>query len=348
MRVHIMDLHNGDLVLSDTFNDYGLLVLSRGSLLNDEAISKLFQHNIDYIDIAVRNAAPLILPTVNPPEIELSEMLHTAVHSTKQIYSHAYENGAIDEQEVDSIIMPMMGQFRREIDIASILLVLSDRDDYTYRHSVQVGIISFYISKWMGKTQDECALASKAGYLHDIGKSKISPDILNKQSKLTDEEFAEIQRHPIYGFDIINESVGNPNLSLPALQHHERFDGSGYPYGIHEEDMHPLSKIIAIADIYSAIISSRGYGEQRDLLNVLNEVYQMSFGKTDPYITQIFIRNMLPNLIGKKVLLSNGDTGKIVMTNPSDSFRPLVQVGQRFIDLAQVSSIQIERILSAS
>ncbi|WP_081757091.1 HD-GYP domain-containing protein [Gorillibacterium massiliense] len=350
LRVHIMDLRHSDVVLTDTFNTYGLLVLSAGSSLDEESISKLFQHSIDYVDIAVRRTE---LSTVGATAIEnpgkvLTEVLNSAVYSTKELYTQAAERGEIDVQTVDSVISPMMDQFRKQIDIASILLNISDNDDYTYRHSVQVGIISYYIAKWMGKNAEECALASKAGYLHDIGKCKIPPEILNKQTPLTNDEFAEIRKHPIYGFDIINDSVGNPHLSLPALQHHERFNGSGYPYGIKEQDMHPLSKIVAIADIYSACISNRVYGEQKDLLNVLYELYQMSFGQTDPYITQIFIRNMLPNLIGKKVVLNNGDMGKIVMTNPSDSFRPLVQVDQRFIDLAQTNDIRIERIVSAS
>jgi putative nucleotidyltransferase with HDIG domain len=346
-----MDLENGDLLITDIFNSYGLLVLSGGVLLDADSISKLFQHNIDYVDIAPRLKDSSATPSPTVSQLyalqELTKTFRTTVSETKNMFTMAAEHGMVDETAVDSTFRPLVDQFRRQTDVASLLLLINAKDDYTYRHSLQVGMIAFYIAKWMGKSEADCLLAGKAGYLHDIGKSKIPEEILNKPGKLTEEEFAEIRRHPVYGFDIINESLGNPHLALPALQHHERFDGSGYPHGIKEQDMHPLSSIIAVADIYSAMISTRVYQKQKDLLNVLYELYRLSFGQIDPHITQIFIRNMLPNMIGKQVVLNTGAVGKIVMTNPTDSFRPLVQVDDNFIDLSLINNICIEKILTA-
>jgi putative nucleotidyltransferase with HDIG domain len=228
--------------------------------------------------------------------------------------------------------------------VVSLLLTLSTKDDYTYQHSVQVGILSYYISKWMGNSEAEALIAGKAGYLHDVGKSQISIAILNKPARLTADEYSEMKKHTILGFEIINKSMNHPGLAMAALQHHERFDGTGYPFGIKEDKMHDLSKIVAVADIYSAMISSRVYQKERDMLHVLKELHRISFSEIDPQICIIFIKNMLPHFIGKQVALSNGEVGKIIMTNPTDFFRPLIQIGKKFTDLSHHRDIEINKI----
>jgi len=103
----------------------------------------------------------------------------------------------------------------------------------------------------------------------------------------------------------------------------------------------PVSRLVAIADVYSAMITPAPYRQAKDLLNVLRELHYMSFGKLDPYMTQVFIRHMLPNMVGKDVILNNGETGRIILTNPTDLFNPLVQIQERFVDLAQENHLWI-------
>lgn len=344
-----MDVEIGDSLQQDVFNSYGLLVLSGGSRLDEDSVSKLFQHSIDYVDIVPR-AFPV--ESAIPPESrfqvirEAAKTLQSSVNLTSSLFALTAQEGKLSEDLVEAGFQPLSEQFARQVDVASLLLLLDDKDEYTYRHSVQVGMLSYYLAKWLGKSEEECLLAGKAGYLHDIGKSKISPAILNKPDKLTAEEFEIVKQVPIFSHDLIMEATGDPNLALPALQLHERYTGKGYPYGIGEREMHPFAKIVAITDIYSAMISVRSYKPQRDLLNVLHELHRMSFSEIDPYYTQVFIRHMLPNLIGKNVLLSNGAPGKIIMTNPTDAFRPLVQVEEQFIDLSLSESLRIDKFMA--
>jgi len=180
--------------------------------------------------------------------------------------------------------------------------------------------------------------------LHDIGKSKVSLTILNKPARLTNEEYDEIKKHTLYGYKIINDSFKQPDIAMAALQHHERIDGTGYPLGTKGDQLLPLSKIVAVADIYSAMISSRVYQKERDLLQVLKELQRISFSEIDPTIAITFIKNMLPHFIGKSVTLSNGKMGNIIMTNPTDFFRPLIQLEENFIDLAVNRELQIEHV----
>ncbi len=344
MRVHVMELKAGDIVSSDIFNSYGLHVLSAGTILKDHDISRLFQHQVDYIDIAHPSAESDAQAPGYPTSIKLNPLFQSAVSGFEQLFSQAIRDGRLRDEDVNESFRPLVSNFREEHDVVSLLLVLGTKDEYTYQHSVQVGMLSYYIALWTGRSEEEARHIGKAGYLHDIGKCRIESDILNKPGELTEEEFREIKQHPIHGFDIIQQSFQDELLAKAVLQHHERLDGSGYPYGIRSPHIHVAARIVAVADTYSAMISTRVYREKRDLLHVLKELYEQSFNKLDPVITHTFIRQMLPNFIGKRATLSNGNSGTIVMTNPSDFFRPLVRIDDDFVDLARHSEVEIVEI----
>jgi putative nucleotidyltransferase with HDIG domain len=345
MRIHVMELIEGDLLMEAAFNSYGLHIVSESTFLNRDDIIKLMNHDIDFVEIAYRESkTPEHMSTKKRNPEQTQKKYIAAVDGIKDTFMQAITEGKIDDEQVMNNFNPLVDNFKQEKDVVSLLLTLSTKDDYTYQHSVQVGILSYYISKWMGNSEEEALIAGKAGYLHDVGKSLISIAILNKPARLTEDEYSEMKKHTVFGFQIINKSMNQPELAMAALQHHERFDGTGYPFAIKGDKMHALSKIVAVADIYSAMISTRVYQKERDMLHVLKELHRISFSEIDPQICIIFIKNMLPHFIGKKVALSNGEEGKIIMTNPTDFFRPLVQIGKQFIDLSHHRDIEIDKI----
>ncbi|MFB9279119.1 HD-GYP domain-containing protein [Cohnella cellulosilytica] len=329
----------------DVFNAYGLHVLSKGTPLNEKEISRIFQHQIDYINIERRAGTAAEEPRSRDPFSAYNPLLrplyYDAVAGAEQLFEKALVEGRIYEDDVKESFQPLVENFRAERDVVSLLLMLNSQDDYTYQHSVQVGMLSYYIARWLGWSEEETVRAGKAGFLHDVGKCRIAEVILNKPARLDDEEYKEIQNHPQYGYEILSRSFDDKGVALAALQHHERVDGTGYPQGLTGDQMHPMAKIVAVADVYSAMISSRVYSEKKDLLFVLRELYELSFKELDPDVTHTFIRHMIPNFIGKRVELSNGEFGTIVMSNPTDFFRPLVHVGEQFIDLSVVRDLSI-------
>jgi putative nucleotidyltransferase with HDIG domain len=308
----------------------------------------MYQHQIDYIEIEWRagQSAEVVVEQPSAPAYNplLRPLYHDAVAGAEQLFERALVEGRIYEEDIKESFQPLVDNFRMERDVVSLLLMLNSQDDYTYQHSVQVGMLSYYIARWLNWSEEETVRTGKAGFLHDIGKCKIAEAILNKPNKLTDEEYEEIKNHPQFGYDILNNSFEDPAIALAALQHHERMDGKGYPLGLSGEDIHPMARIVAVADVYSAMISSRAYSEKRDLLFVLREMHALSFHELDPDITHTFIRHMIPNFIGKRVELSTGESGNIVMTHPTDYFRPLVQVGDKFIDLSVHRQIEIKQV----
>jgi putative nucleotidyltransferase with HDIG domain len=349
MRVHVTELQNGDRLKNDTFNLYGLHVLSKGTELFGAEISKLFQHQIEYVDIDTRIAESpadrTLASGLNPKWLPTFEPIYkNAVNGCEQLFVDALNNGKIHEEDLDKTFQPLVDNFKLERDVVSMLLLLNTNDDYTYQHSVQVGMLSYYLASWLGFDQQQSVKAGQAGFLHDIGKCKIQSEILNKPDRLTSEEFELVKQHTVYGYQIIMESFGESTPATVALQHHERIDGTGYPNRITGEQMHPFSKIVAVSDVYSAMISSRVYQEKRDLLFVLKELYRMSFSELDPVTTHTFIKHMIPNFIGKRVELTSGQSGTIVMTHPSEFFRPLVQIDHNFIDLSVDRSLEVKQV----
>ncbi|MCJ8015267.1 HD-GYP domain-containing protein [Paenibacillus sp. KQZ6P-2] len=347
MKVHVTDLKPGDRLLADTFSEFGLHVLQKGTKLNEEGIDKLMQHGVSYADVE---------PAVHQPEIlmlrsqqyehllKTKPFLEQAVDGFESMYLEALATGRFNETVVDDIMEPLVDQLKEHKDVVSLMLCIDQHDDYTYNHSMQVGILSYYIASWLGFSKEEAYEAGRAGYLHDIGKCRIPGSLLNKPGKLTPEEFEEMKLHTIYGHDIIRASSPDTIPALVALQHHERDDGSGYPHALDKKDIHPFSRITAIADVFSAMSMNRVYQSKQELLTVMRELHSMSFGKLSANATQAFIRHMLPNFIGKNVILTTGERGTIVMTNPADFFRPLVNTKERFVDLSSERDIGIDQI----
>jgi putative nucleotidyltransferase with HDIG domain len=325
-------------------------VLSSSRKLETEDIAKLYLHRIDYVEIKPRVSieeqwwSEMAKSAPAPYKQEQLEAFDSAVQGIHQTFEQVRIDGRIDDKQVNESFEPLIDHFLHEVDVVTMLLTLNGKDDYTYHHSVQVGMLSYLISKWLGDNEEQALLVGKAGYLHDIGKSRIDEAILKKPGRLTNEEYNIIKQHTVIGHEMVQQSFDSPELALGALQHHERLNGTGYPHGILGKDMHPISKIIAVADIYSAMISTRVYKDKQDLLTVLKELYRSSFGELDPHITHMFITNMLPSFIGKKLTLTNGDTGVIIMTNANDYFRPLIRIGHRYINLSTEHKLEIQHI----
>jgi HD-GYP domain-containing protein (c-di-GMP phosphodiesterase class II) len=205
-------------------------------------------------------------------------------------------------------------------------------------------MLSYYISLWLGYTRKECYEIGRAGYLIDIGKCRIPSSILTKPGKLSAEEYAEVKLHTVYGHEIISNSMNDSYTALAALQHHEREDGTGYPHNLTKADIHPYARIAAVADVYSAMTSHRVYQSKQELISVLREIHALSFGKLNASVVQAFIQHLMPNFIGKRVLLSTGDMGVIVMNNPVDMFRPLIQINGKFLDLSRERTVAVIEI----
>ncbi len=163
------------------------------------------------------------------------------------------------------------------------------KDKYTHGHSSRVAQYSEMIAERAGKNEKERQNIYLAGLLHDVGKIGIPEDIINKDSKLTDEEYAIIKTHPVVGNQILQKIKKNLDLSIGAHYHHERYDGRGYPEGLKGEEIPEIARIIAVADAYDAMTSKRSYRDTLPQEVVRNEIVKGKGTQFDPEFAEIML-----------------------------------------------------------
>ncbi len=163
------------------------------------------------------------------------------------------------------------------------------KDKYTHGHSARVAMYSSRIAQAAGKDEETCEQVYFAALLHDVGKIGVPDAIINKDGKLTDEEFAWIKKHPVFGNQILSSIQQSPYLSIGAHYHHERYDGRGYPVGLKGEDIPDFARIIAVADSYDAMTSKRSYRDPLPQQIVREELVKGIGTQFDPEYARIML-----------------------------------------------------------
>ncbi|OEH86469.1 hypothetical protein BHU72_12705 [Desulfuribacillus stibiiarsenatis] len=281
----------------------------------------------------------------NPLQIEMEKNYNQAVSVIKNIMLQVEYTKKVPLLEIRTAIKPLLEQVCEQPKISLVMNQLRAAGEYTYKHSIGVGIISTVIARFLNYKDNELMQIGLAGTLHDIGKAKISNDILMKKGPLNHDQYNEIKKHPIYSYEILEKVTGiNQGVVLAALEHHEREDGKGYPYGRKGFETHPYSKIVAVADIFHAMTSNREYKEADNIYHVLKQISEDAFGKLDPNVVTKFVSGLMDYCIGKTVILSNEMVGEIILINNSAPLKPLVKVENNFIDLSRRSDVHITHL----
>lgn len=179
-----------------------------------------------------------------------------------------------------------------EMMARTILKALDCKDHYTYGHSMRVAYFSLVTGKEMGLTEDELKELELAAIFHDIGKIGTPDQVLNKPSRLTEEEFMVMKQHPELSYTILSEYPIFEKIAHYARHHHERYDGRGYPSGLKGEDIPLFSRIILIADTFDAMTSTRVYRKGLDHEVAFEELRQFTGSQFDPKCVAAFIEGM--------------------------------------------------------
>jgi HD-GYP domain-containing protein (c-di-GMP phosphodiesterase class II) len=163
--------------------------------------------------------------------------------------------------------------------------------------------------------------------LHDIGKMKVSRKILTKPTELLENEFEEMKRHVSYSIEILSETKGVTKKTIDvATQHHERFDGTGYPHGLRGDKISPGGQMGAIIDVYDALTSDRCYHDGMDPVDALKKIYEWSNLQFNPRLVQYYIRAVGLYPVGTLVRLESGYLGVVIQPGEAELTKPVVRV----------------------
>jgi HD-GYP domain-containing protein (c-di-GMP phosphodiesterase class II) len=194
--------------------------------------------------------------------------------------------------------------------LQGLIASLSFHDFYTYDHSINVSMycISLFTAAKPNASKEEIVMAGLGGLLHDIGKIKISTDIINKPEKLSDEEFNVIKAHPTYGLELLTDNpcpdchgVDFNIIRRVVHEHHENFNGTGYPKKISGPDIHLLARITAIADFFDAITTKRSYHEVMSTEDAIAVMSKSVGKKIDPQLFEIFTKSLKQLVLAGKI-----------------------------------------------
>lgn len=234
-------------------------------------------------------------------------------------------------------------QSRTAVELFDLLRGLRSNDDVIYAHCLNVAMVSRAIGKWLKFSREDLDILTLAGLLHDIGKMLIPMDILTKSGKLTDDEFAKIRQHPTDGYKILKKIPGlDPRILYTALQHHERFDGSGYPRHLPGDEIDDFAAIIAIADVYDAMTAIRAYRAPKCAFEVIEDFEKDGLQKYNPKYILTFLKHIASYYQNSKVILSDGEKVDIIYINSASLSRPIVRYADgHVVDLSQNRQLKI-------
>lgn len=261
--------------------------------------------------------------TEDPVKVQLSESVKRRVSEGIQ---YLYNNA--DSPQFADTSAKITKDLIHAIDSNSALAVdistLKTSDEYTFKHSVDVATMSMIIARNQHLPEEDVYNIGIAGLLHDMGKSKIPPEILNKPAQLTNEEFAIMKTHSELGYKILKDKRDFKDaISLAVLQHHEKMDGSGYPFGYTEDKIIPYAKILSISDVYDALVTERPYKKSFSQRVAVEMIMSMS-GELDITAMRSFLESVILYPVDSTVQLSNGESARVVENKPHSVLRPTV------------------------
>jgi putative nucleotidyltransferase with HDIG domain len=229
--------------------------------------------------------------------------------------------------ESEEFVGTLLGSVIRNECALLNLFKLRTFDEYTYTHCVNVAILALIFGRYMGLPNADLRRLGIAGLFHDIGKERVPRHILKKPTALTKGEFAVIKRHPEDGCAILQEQRGfSEEILRPIRQHHEKYNGAGYPVGLRGEDIAQASAIVSLADIYDALTSDRVYKKPIYLQRALQIIYAMRGEEIRTDYVEHFIKCIGVYPTGSFVRLSNRTYGVIVEINPESLLWPKIKV----------------------
>lgn len=273
---------------------------------------------------------------------------HVIVLNTMKASFEGYVNNGIplDTTLLLTKVQDFFVSCKTSVELFNMLHNMHSTEDSVYAHSLNVALICRQLGRWLKFDPATLDTLTLCGLLHDIGKLKIPEDVLNKPGKYTDEEFALVKNHTLYGQKLLQPLPIDDHIKKSARSHHERCDGSGYPSGLTQEDTDEFAMIVAIADVYDAMTTARSYRAPLCPFEVIAKFEQEGLQKYNPKYILTFLKHIAGIYQNHRVLLSDGRSATIVMQGTKQLSKPIVQLDDNTcIDLAAESNLTIRIVL---
>ena len=352
-------VRSGEILGRTIFREDGTPLVTKGMALTAKMLVRLIEEDVLMIYIedelssgiepsSVISDQQLLRGSIEMGKVfkEIKDSVHFSTEQSDQRLRYVYDSLHIE------ILSKFLDEIERDIfdnkEILYQVFNMFSMDMYTYKHSVDVAILAMLIGKELGYNMKDIKLLGFGGILHDIGKSQIPVEVLNKKGKLTEDEWTLLQTHPEKGYELIKDVITlNGHVKQMVRYHHERNDGSGYPFALQNEELTEFIKIIIVADIFNAIASNRIYRTALTPEKIIEYIHQETVYRLDYKIVNALLKVIHIYPEGVIVKLSDGRKAIVIESKKSAPSRPLLRdiETDKIIDLSKELTLLIETIV---
>ena len=350
-RLTISEVEPGMIAAQDIYSRTDQLILNKKTVLGADSIAKIMLYSVGGVWV------------YQEPKQEQEEVYTDALRKSRDFirFSECYREAVsdvrgtfekialgaeeLDEEQLFEDVRNMVGDSGNNAHIFNMLHCIRDYDDMIFMHSVNAALICSVFGDWLRLSEDDRHVLTLCGLLHDAGKLLVPPRILNKPGKLTDEEYDIAKMHAESGFELLKNAAIDDRIKQAVLNHHERYDGSGYPAGKAGQEIDMFSTIVAIADVYDAMTSRRIYRGEICPFDVIRVFEEEGMNQFNPRYLLPVMSKLAETYIHHSVRLTDGSHGEVVAVNSYALASPVVRVGNSYLDLARQRNIRIEAVL---
>ena len=347
-KIPFDQLRSGMKFTKSLFDKNLNIILPAGKSLDDDKLKNMRINGIEYVETAgdliddeqpteqtgktgagakpAEEKKKILVDKETAKYIELYKEIATMLG---YLYGRYRDNQGFDPDKIQKIANRLVNAVMVEKNLNSFinLINITARGDYLYSHLTNTSILSVVVGKHLGYSMAKLVSLAMGGMLFDIGMLKIPAYIIEKESKLSPEERNLINTHPVYSYQIISREFNLPvEIARIGLEHHERWDGTGYPRKIKGPDLSEMSRIVSIVDTYEAITKNRVYREKKESYDAMKEVLSEGSKRFDPELLKMFLNIMSVYPVGSYVRLNNNAIARVMASDPVSPFRPTVKI----------------------
>ena len=333
-------IRDGSSLAKTIYDMDGRILLKQGVKISDIIKKKLNSLNVNSVsiidEISEKEIKSIIQPELRKKAIKLiRETFANAMRLQKVRKLESLDTISKDDISEDDSYIKSIGNLANELienlldnnELMYSLIDIRNLDPYTYEHSLNVAVTSLVMGIGLKMNIKDLIDLAMAALLHDIGKAFISKDIIIKKGPLSFSEYKQMQQHPKRGYDYLKDNKFiSAESRVAILQHHERFDGNGYPNRLQGNQISLIARIICIADVYDALLSNRSYKQPMSPNEAMEYIMANSGTAFDHELVKLFARIFVPYPNGTKVFLSNDEAGLVLNTLPNFPLRPNVLI----------------------